>query len=276
MNNPNDNLKYILGANKSGRTGAPAGEEEIADTHRQEVRIPEFHHEDRVQGWRAPEGHPPQDIPVPKDSRFPHVTSNSFTFATTVGTNLTGNIPFGRANSVRVDNYTNQWVLVGGKTYGFFIQPYSYGWMFALPLGETTAYLHFDAPQGQTQPPQVNGGYCYTTWYEERFSSEAGVLIFSSASGGGAGVSNTLNTGQVSVAATATQVIAANTNRFTITVKNPVSNTNPFFIGGSSAVTDTTGSELDPGDALTLSNYKGAVWADCASTQTITFIEESA
>lgn len=88
-------------------------------------------------------------------------------------------------------------------------------------------------------------------------------------SGGG----QNINTGQVSVANTATLIIAARTARMDALIVN--SGTTDVFIGGS-GVTTTTGTLLKgiPGAALAV-NSKAAIYGVVASsTQTVSFLED--
>lgn len=78
-------------------------------------------------------------------------------------------------------------------------------------------------------------------------------------------------TGQVSVAATATQIIAANPSRQGVLVTNPSSSVT-VYIGGS-GVTTSTGAILPPLSSLTLP-ITGAIYGIVASsTQTVSYVE---
>lgn len=82
-----------------------------------------------------------------------------------------------------------------------------------------------------------------------------------------------LATNQVSVAATATLVVAARAGRDSVTVENH--GTTDVYVGSSSGVTTSTGILLPgtKGAAITLS-YSGAVYAIVATgTQTVSYAE---
>jgi hypothetical protein len=135
--------------------------------------VPEFHEEsdDAAIAGMIPQTRP--DSPVAKHHRMPLVTMPSFAFVSTNGTALLAPIPFGRANTVRVDNLTSQWCRVGG----FYINPFSTGWTIPLQTAVTTATLTWEAPATITQPAATTGANCYTVWYEERFPPTAGVDV---------------------------------------------------------------------------------------------------
>src|SRR5579859_1792462 len=77
-------------------------------------------------------------------------------------------------------------------------------------------------------------------------------------------------TGQVSVGATATQIIAAST-RQGVLITNP-STTVTVFIGGS-GVTTGNGQELLPGGSLTLPVVSAVFGIVATGTQTISYVE---
>lgn len=107
----------------------------------------------------------------------------------------------------------------------------------------------------------------------EYLSSTAGRLNTNTITPVPTGTTN-FNTGQVTVASTATQIIAANATRTTVTVVN-LSTTDIFV--GTAAVTTTTGQLLlgTKGSAITIGAI-GAVYAIVATgTTTISYEEES-
>jgi len=61
--------------------------------------------------------------------------------------------------------------------------------------------------------------------------------------------SSTMNHGSASVTATATQIIAANTSRKSILVRNILA-ANDLFIGGSASVTASTGFKIRPLESI--------------------------
>jgi hypothetical protein len=85
---------------------------------------------------------------------------------------------------------------------------------------------------------------------------------------------STINTGQVSVGASATSIIAANANRIKLTIYN--TGTTAVYVGNS-AVTATTGSLL-PGIVgyPVIIRCSAAIYGITSSgSQTVTYIEES-
>jgi hypothetical protein len=77
-------------------------------------------------------------------------------------------------------------------------------------------------------------------------------------------------TGQVSVGATATLIIAANTRQGVI-ITNP-SSTTTVYIGGS-GVTTSNGQELLPNQSLTLPVVSAIYGVVASSTQTVSYLE---
>lgn len=73
---------------------------------------------------------------------------------------------------------------------------------------------------------------------------------------------NAFNHGQVSVAATATLIKAANASRRSITILN--NDVNDLYVGNSGSVTTGNGFIVKSGSALTL-NYNGAIYGIAAS-----------
>lgn len=148
-------------------------------------------HQDRIPGAMVPEFHEAPDetlahlIPQtrPEDGthkalRNPAITMPSFAFISTNGTALDSPIPFGRANTVRVDNLSPQWCKVGGV----FVNPFSVGWFIPLQNAAPTAKLTWEAPPTVTQPGSTTGANAYTIWYEERFTACAGTDVAGAAS----------------------------------------------------------------------------------------------
>src|ERR1700756_2233993 len=133
--------------------------------------VPEFRESSDVEvADNIPQPRP--NSPIPKHHRSPAMTMPSFVFINTNGdAGLNNPIPFGKANTVRVDNYTTQWCRVGGV----HIAPNSYGWVIALDRAVTNAKLGWEAPPTVTQPAATTGAYVYTTWYEERFPHQSGI-----------------------------------------------------------------------------------------------------
>jgi hypothetical protein len=253
--NGNGNLEYVEGLPQNRIPGA---------------MVPEFHEVDNDRAIAEAIPVTQHDPATPKQNRFSNITMPSFVFISVNGdAGLNQPIPYGRANTVRVDNYSAQWCRVGGV----FIQPGSYGWVIALDRAVTNAKLGWEAPPGQVQPAAVTGAPAYTTWYEERFPHQTGVEIDP-----GGGSSATLNTSQVAVT-TGTLIIAANGARRTVTILNAAaSGGNNVFIGGTAAVSTTTGGEIPPQIGFTLSNYSGAIYGSATggSSTTVTVTEESA
>lgn len=103
--------------------------------------------------------------------------------------------------------------------------------------------------------------------YQADVDSSNRLLVNVQTTAGGVGNA----TGQVSVGASATQIIAANT-RQGVVITNPSSSVT-VFIGFSNAVTTSNGQELLPGNSITLP-VVSAVWAIVATgTQTVSFLE---
>lgn len=231
--------------------------------------IPEFH--------EVPEGELAATIPqtrpdsaIPKHQRHPGITLPSFVFANTNGdAGLAAPIPYGRANTVRVDNYSTQWCRVGGV----YIPPQTIGWVIALDRAVTEARLAWSAPIGATQTPLTTNAQVYTFWYEERFPPQTGIPVAPAMS-----PAATLNTSQVAVT-TGTSIIAGNGERRTVTIFNTAaSGGNIVYIGATSGVSTTTGGAIPPQFAFTLSNYSGAIYGSATggSSTTVTVTEESA
>ena len=210
------------------------------------------------------------DSIIPKSHRLPRVAYGNFT---TYAQNGTGfgptNVGF-PVNAVIVSNWTPQWAKVSGE----WIPPFSINGVIRMPSATPSASVSWEAPPGFTQPATTSGALLKAVFCEEPLSPKS-FSTLESAIGGGADAT-TLNTGQVSITTAATLIKAANTARRTITVKNPVTNGAAVFLG-TSTETATTGHELDPGDAITFSNYTGALYGITAAvTETVTFAEESA
>ncbi len=212
--------------------------------------------------------HTQHDSGVPKGHRYPQTTFPSYTYTNTNGDlGLNQNIPFGRANSVRVDNYTAQWCRVGGV----FIEPQTYGWVIPLAHAGTNAKLTWEAPPGQTQPAAVTGELAYTTWYEERFPHETGKNVGGGGSGGSGGA--TLSTGQATVDSSGTtQIKAANTNRTSLAVTN---NSGTSVWLGNTGVSTTTGWELPTGVTAVFYGSEAVFGVVSSASKVVSFAEES-
>jgi|TARA_Y100000310_G_scaffold192960_1_gene192910 quinol-cytochrome oxidoreductase complex cytochrome b subunit len=90
----------------------------------------------------------------------------------------------------------------------------------------------------------------------------------------GAEVARTLNYGQVSVANTATVILAANIRRTSILVKNDGSA--DIYVGGDSSVTTSNGLIISPGEGVSFPEYYGAIHGIVASgAETASYLEES-
>lgn len=76
---------------------------------------------------------------------------------------------------------------------------------------------------------------------------------------------------QVSVAATATQIVASNATRRAVLITNPSSSVT-VYIGGA-AVTTSTGQELLPGNSLSLPVTSAVYGIVATSTQTVSAVE---
>jgi len=82
-----------------------------------------------------------------------------------------------------------------------------------------------------------------------------------------------INYDDITIAATATQIIASNTNRKSIVVQNRGLST--VYVGGDNTVASTSGFTLDVNESLNLSDYSGAIWGITASgTNIVNYLEE--
>lgn len=80
------------------------------------------------------------------------------------------------------------------------------------------------------------------------------------------------STGQVSVANTATQIVAANASRAGVVITN-TSSTATVYLGKDNTVTTTTGQALLPGNSITLPVVGTVYGIVASSTQTVTYAE---
>jgi hypothetical protein len=78
-------------------------------------------------------------------------------------------------------------------------------------------------------------------------------------------------TGQVSVGASATLIIALNANRAGVIITNPSTTVTVFL--GAAGVTISTGQELLPGNSITIPVTSAIYGVVAASTQTVSFME---
>ena len=78
-------------------------------------------------------------------------------------------------------------------------------------------------------------------------------------------------TGQVSVGATATQIIAANATRAGVLITNPSATVSVYI--GLSGVTSSTGAILGPGQSLTLPVTSAVYGIVGTGTQTVSYVE---
>jgi hypothetical protein len=81
-----------------------------------------------------------------------------------------------------------------------------------------------------------------------------------------------MNTGQVTATTSATLIVAANSSRKKLTLKNTGSIT--VYIGSNSSVLTTTGFPILAGETMDASDLLTNVYAICASTSTIMYIDE--
>ncbi len=247
----NGNLEYIEGLPQNRLPGA---------------MLPEFHEaSDDALVQSIPQGQ--HDSAVAKVHRVPHITLPSFVFSNTNGdAGLNQPIPYGRANSVRVDNYTTQWCKVGGVHIG----PSTYGWVIALDRAVTNARLGWEAPPGITQPATTSGTLVYTFWYEERFPAQAGISF------GGAAVSAPTTGTETNVAGSATSVtiLAANSSRKAASIYNDSSAILYLLLGVGPASTTVFTVEMASNTLYeVLANYTGiitGIWASATGSARVT------
>lgn len=183
-------------------------------------------------------------------------------------------------HGVRVDNNGAQYLYE--PLSGIFIPPNTAGWQFpARPY--STFLLLYEAPQGLAQPALVANAVITITELEEEVKSP---VEGSPANPGGVGTSApsvspgargaTLNTNQVSCPTTANGalIIAANANRFTVTIKNTDAS-NPVAIAQTGAGT-ATGHQLAAQDAVTFSNYTGPLYGVATGAAVVVSYAEEA
>lgn len=90
---------------------------------------------------------------------------------------------------------------------------------------------------------------------------------------GGGSVAAELSTGQNALSTTEEEVVAANTARRFVEVKNADGAIN-VYLGKDDTVTAANGHLLRPGESFAFEGYSGAIWAIAASgTPNVTFIE---
>ncbi|MBI3936912.1 MAG: hypothetical protein HY323_08040 [Betaproteobacteria bacterium] len=77
-----------------------------------------------------------------------------------------------RANTVVVDNPTNQWVSL--PSLGIFVPQYTLGATYPLP-GTTRARASWTAPAGQVEPPSITGQTTTITFYDIALPGTSGV-----------------------------------------------------------------------------------------------------
>jgi hypothetical protein len=91
---------------------------------------------------------------------------------------------------------------------------------------------------------------------------------------GGAAVATDITSGRVNVTTTSGSILAANTDRTSVTFVSLITNTAAVDIGPS-GVASGSGFLLNPGDAITIDST-AAIHADAASgTQVLSYIEET-
>ncbi len=209
------------------------------------------------------------DSIIPKAHRLPAVAYRNTTLFTANGTAITQTLDH-PANAVGVHNYSGQWVRVNQD---IWVPPMSIGWVFVLPSSTKNASIAWETPAGSTQTPSVSGALVRAQWFEEQLTPETGLPLYPAG-----GPSGALNTSQVAVT-TGSTILAANGARRTVTIFNTAaSGGNVVYIGGTSAVTTSTGGAIPPQTGFTLSNYSGALFGSATggSSTTVTVTEESA
>ena len=209
------------------------------------------------------------DSIVPKSHRLPAVAYGSMTLYTANGTGIQQNVDF-PINSAIVWNYSPQWVLINRE---IWVPPNSIGGVIRLTHASQAADISWGAPPGSTQLASVTGALCVVQFCEESFEPQQFTNVAPAGSPSG-----TLNTSQVAVT-TGTSIIAANGARRTVTIFNAAATGgNAVYIGPTSTVTTTTGGQIPPQTALTLSNYSGAIYGSATggSSTTVTVTEEAA
>lgn len=88
------------------------------------------------------------------------------------------------------------------------------------------------------------------------------------------GNGSTYSTNQATVDTAADLIIAANTARKRVTIKNPSSSGATVYIGLTSGVTTSTGHILDAGDSITLNNTGAVYGIVAAGSVTLSYLEE--
>jgi len=82
---------------------------------------------------------------------------------------------------------------------------------------------------------------------------------------------STLNNGQVTVAATATQIIATNTSRRSLLIKNH--GTTVMYVGGANTVTTSNGFRLNGGQSIYFRDQDEVFGIVAAGTETAGYLE---
>ena len=118
------------------------------------------------------------------------------------------------------------------------------------PIPSTAIVVAGESPSGAVEPLQVDAN-------NKLIGSSIGLSLNA--------------TGQVSVGATATQIIAANTARAGILITNPSTSVTVYV--GLSGVTAATGAILGPGTSMTLPTVSAVYGIVATSTQTVSYIE---
>ena len=204
------------------------------------------------------------DSIIPKNHRLPAVSFEAYTVFAVAGTGLNNTLPF-PANSLGVDNYSPAWCRVADNIY---VPPYTMGWVFRIPSSRKEARVHWEAPSGFTNPPIIDGvtTWARIEWYEESLAPKTGVPI---------ATSMTLATGQASPTGTATSIRGARGSRVGGLVVTNTDSANTVYLGGTNAVTTTTGEALLPGQSISFVKYQGAVWGvTSGATVVVTYAEE--
>jgi len=83
----------------------------------------------------------------------------------------------------------------------------------------------------------------------------------------------TLTAGQVSVANTATQIVAANTSRYSIVIRN--NGTATVFLGPANTVTTANGHTLGAGETITFSTSSAIYGIVATGTNAVSFMQEA-
>ncbi len=207
------------------------------------------------------------DSPVPKHHRMPQITMPSFAFVTTNGTALNAPIPFGRANTVRVDNLTPQWCRVSGV----YVNPNSIGWYIPIQNATQAAILTWESPATVTQPGATTGANAYTIWYEERFPAQVGVGTVTTTTVAAPTTGTETN---VAGSASSVTILASNSSRKAASIYNDSSAILYLLLGTGPASTTVYTVQMASNTLYeVLANYTGiitGIWASATGSARVT------